>query len=396
MNTGTAAKHRHKYPAPGVYLEEQFREPQRDRFQTGVPVFIGLCKSASLESVSRGRVFSLSLWSHFVHLVGKPYQDCTLAYAVRGFFQNGGSRCYVIVVPDLQPKTLMAAVDIAGKSHNIDLVCVPDLGEHRATGLDLQQLVVNHCEDSGDRFAILDSWRDDKLPAVCAQWSYIDGKNGAIYYPWLEVQGFEHSTVHIPPCGHVAGVYARTDQNRGVHKAPANEVLEGVVSLERHITNKDFEDLDSSLDASRINCLRSFPGRGIRVWGARTLSSDSAWTYVNVRRLFLTAVRWIECHMSGVVFEPNDERLWARIDSELQRYFFGLYRQGALRGRSPKEAYYVKCNAETNPREVVEAGQVIAEIGLAPANPFEFVVVRLIYGASGVTISGPTRPEQNL
>jgi hypothetical protein len=276
--------------------------------------------------------------------------------------------------------------------HNIDLVCVPDLGERRNAALDLQQLVVNHCEDVGDRFAILDSWRDDKPSAVCSQWSYIDGKNGAIYYPWIEVRGFEHSMVLVPPCGHVAGVYSRTDQTRGVHKAPANEVIEGAVSLERHLTLKERQELYPS----RINALLSFPGRGIRVWGARTLSGDNAWTYVNVRRLFLTAVRWIEWHMRGVVFEPNDSRLWAHIDTELRRYFLELFHQGALRGQTPAEGFYVKCNAETNPREVIEAGQVVAEIGLAPTIPFEFVVVRLIYGTSGVSISGPVRPEQNL
>ena len=100
--------------------------------------------------------------------------------------------------------------------------------------------------------------------------------------------------------------------------------------------------------------------------------------------------------MGDVVFEPNDAKLWARIDSELQRYFLDLYRQGALQGRTPAEAYYIKCNAETNPREVIDSGKVVAEIGLAPTTPFEFVIVRLIYGASGVSIKGPARPEQNL
>lgn len=391
MNTGTSAPDRKNgYGAPGVYLEEEFRQPHGDMFCTGVPVFIGLYKSPTETSKPFRRV--LNIWSQFAQHIGKLYQDCTLGYAVRGFFQNGGQRCHVVVVPDLQPKSVQDALDQAVAFHNIDLVCVPDLGEHRNAALDLQQLVVNHCEDVGDRFAILDSWRDDKPSAVCSQWSYIDGKNGAIYYPWIEVRGFEHSMVLVPPCGHVAGVYSRTDQTRGVHKAPANEVIEGAVSLERHLTLKERQELYPS----RINALLSFPGRGIRVWGARTLSGDNAWTYVNVRRLFLTAVRWIEWHMRGVVFEPNDSRLWARIDTELRRYFLELFHQGALRGQTPAEAFYVKCNAETNPREVIEAGQVVAEIGLAPTIPFEFVVVRLIYGTSGVSISGPVRPEQNL
>jgi uncharacterized protein len=392
MNTGTSAKDKDRYSqkAPGVYLEEKFSEPRRDVFSTGVPVFIGLFRSAPGESKPVSRV--LSLWSHFAWLIGKPYQNCTLGYAVRGFFQNGGTQCHVIVLEDLQLHSVQDALDLAATFHTVDLVCVPDLGEQRSAALELQQLVVNHCEDVGNRFAILDSWRDAKPADVCQQWSDIDGKNGAIYYPWIEVGGFDHGTILVPPCGHVAGVYARTDKSRGVHKAPANEVLEGVVKLERHLTNAD----QDALNPNRINCLRSFPGRGIRVWGARTLSGHDAWTYVNVRRLFLTAVRWIEWHMGDVVFEPNDAKLWARIDSELQRYFLDLYRQGALQGRTPAEAYYVKCNAETNPREVIDSGRVVAEIGLAPTTPFEFVIVRLIYGASGVSIKGPARPEQNL
>jgi phage tail sheath protein FI len=135
--------------------------------------------------------------------------------------------------------------------------------------------------------------------------------------------------------------------------------------------------------------LRAFPGRGIRVWGARTLSSDPAWTYVSVRRLFLTACRWIERNMVGAVFEPNDPRLWTRISRELTAYFNDLFRQGALQGRTPQEAFYIKCDAETNPLEIREAGSVITEIGLAPGLPNEFVIVRIIHGASGVTITGP-------
>src|SRR5262249_26078743 len=253
--------------------------------------------------------------------------------------------------------------------------------------------VVSHCERLGDRFAILDSFPGDDSEQAGAQWSEIDGRNGAIYYPWVKVRGFRSDElVTVPPCGHVAGVCARTDYSRGIHKAPANEVLVGVVELERHLTNAEHANLNNR----RINCLRSFPGRGIRVWGARTLSGHDAWTYVNVRRLFLTAARWLEWHMWDVAFEPADARLWARIERELNAYFTGQYRKGALKGKTPQEAFYVKCNAETNPREVYEAGQVVTEIGLAPANPFEFVVVRLIYGLRGVSISGPTRPEQNL
>jgi uncharacterized protein len=327
-----------------------------------------------------------------------PTQECYLAYAVRGFFQNGGRQCYVVVLENWELWGLQEGLEAIVRLNTIDLVCAPDISvphlvKQRTQAFAMQQKVVEHCEKMGDRFAILDSRRGDNEDQVSEQWSEIDGKNGALYYPWLKVRGFDKDeNVAVPPCGHVAGVYARTDQHRGWHKAPANEVLEGVIELERDLTNAE----QAVLNSKRINCLRSFPGRGIRVWGARTLSGHDAWTYVNVRRLFLTAVRWMEWHMLDVVFETHNTELWARIERELNSYFTGLYRKGALKGNTPREAFYVTCNAENNPREICEAGQVVVEIGLAPTNPFEFVVVRLIYGASGVSISGPTRPEQNL
>jgi uncharacterized protein len=381
--------------SPGVYRQKAFRPPHRTEFWTGVPAFLG-AMTATTAKISEPNM--LSLWSHFPKHIGTPTQDCYLAYAVRGFFQNGGRQCYVVVLKNRETSGLEEGLEAIAALNTVDLVCtpdisVPDLVKDRNLAFELQQLVVNHCENLGDRFAILDSRLGDDREQVWTQWSAIDGKNGAIYYPWIKVRGFARDEiVTVPPCGHVAGIYARTDQRRGWHKAPANEVLEGVVELERHVTNAD----QAFLNNKRVNCLRSFPGRGIRVWGARTLSGHDAWTYVNVRRLFLTAVRWMEWNMLDVLFEPHDATLWARIERDLSAYFIGVYRQGALKGNTPQEAFYVKCDAETNPREVYEAGQVVAEIGLAPANPFEFVVVRLIYGASGVSISGPTRPEQNL
>ena len=382
--------------APGVYLQDTFRLPRRSMFSTGVPVFLGLISNPSKSIRQELKELKyvphmLSLWGHFSLHIGTPSHDCWLAYAVRGFFENGGRRCYVVALKDVSIKSLQNALQAISHMNTIDLVCVPDLVRNRDTAFDMQQLVVNHCEAAGDRFAILDSRLGDSNDNVWKQWSAIDGRSGAIYYPWVKVHGFGGEAVLVPPSGSVAGVYARTDHARGVHKAPANEVLQGVLGLERTLSNDD----QAFLNPKRVNCIRSFPGRGIRVWGARTLSGDDAWTYVNVRRLFLTAVRWIKWHMGGAVFEPNDARLWAQIERQLNSYFLKVYRQGALKGRIPQEAFYVKCNAQTNLREFQDLGLVVTEIGLAPAVPYEFVVVRLIHGASGVTISGPVRPEQN-
>jgi len=396
MDKGTSVQGKKpflSYGAPDVYLERVFQLPRRTEFLTGVPVFLGCVSGSDLGSKEPKPIpRMLSLWTHFTrYIVRRPAQDCWLAYAVRGFFENGGRRCYVVVLKDGSAESLQEGLEAIAHHNTIDLVCTPDIVRDREAAFELQQLVVNHCDLAGDRFAILDSRLGDSKEHVWEQWSAIDGKNGALYYPGLRVHGFEGGTALVPPCGYVAGVYARTDISRGVHKAPANEVLQGVLQLERPLSNED----QAFLNPKRVNCIRSFPGRGITVWGARTLSGNDAWTYVNVRRIFLTAVRWIDWHMGDVVFEPNDATLWARIERELNIYFLDVYRKGGLKGRTPEEAFYVKCSAKTNPPELRDLGQVVTEVGLAPAVPYEFVVVRLIHGASGVTISGPVRPEQN-
>ncbi len=162
-------------------------------------------------------------------------------------------------------------------------------------------------------------------------------------------------------------------------------MLNGVLDLALDLTDAQQGDLNPR----GINCLRVLRGRGIRVWGARTLSEEAAWRYVNVRRLFLTAGRWIERHLAAVTFEPHDRRLWARIVRELTVYFTDLAQRGALKGATAQEAFYIKCDDETNPLAVREAGQVVTEIGLAPSVPQEFVVVRILHGSSGISISGP-------
>ncbi len=182
----------------------------------------------------------------------------------------------------------------------------------------------------------------------------------------------------------MAGIYARSDRRVGVHKAPANERLEGALDLSRHLT----EAKVGQLNDMGVNSLRAFPGRGMRVWGARTLAddTDTGVHYVNVRRLLVTMDRWLERFMTTVVFEVNDVRLWVRIMREVGAYCDHLFRQGALKGRTVAEAFYVKCDSETNSRDVIDAGMVVTEIGLAPIVPGEFIVVRMIHGDSGVNI----------
>ncbi|MEU9319768.1 phage tail sheath family protein [Streptomyces sp. NPDC048295] len=266
----------------------------------------------------------------------------------------------------------------------ITMVAVPDLmsayqrGDIDAEGVKAVQLaVISHCEQMGDRVAVLDTppgmnaqrvrtWRNDDAG--------YDSRYATVYYPWLKV--FDPATGQnalVPPSGHVAGVWARSDGERGVHKAPANEVIRGALDLEIRLS-KGEQDL---LNPIGVNCVRAFPGRGIRIWGARTLSSDPAWRYLNVRRLFNYLEESILLGTQWVVFEPNDDRLWSSIRRNVTAFLTEEWRRGALFGRTAEEAFYVKCDRDNNPQESIDLGQVVCEIGVAPVKPAEFVIFRL-------------------
>ena len=183
----------------------------------------------------------------------------------------------------------------------------------------------------------------------------------------------------VPPSGHIAGIYAKTDTERGVHKAPANEVVAGGLEAALRVTKGE----QDTLNPIGVNCIRSFTGRGLRVWGARTLSSDPSWRYINVRRLFNFVEKSIETGLQWVVFEPNDEALWAKVRRDVNAFLTGVWREGALFGGTPEQAFFVKCDAELNPADVRDRGQLFIDVGLAPVKPAEFVVFRLSQWAGG-------------
>ena len=187
----------------------------------------------------------------------------------------------------------------------------------------------------------------------------------------------------VPPCGHVAGIYARSDAKTGVFKAPANEIMEGVLDMGVSLTQNE----QAELNHAGVNCFKSSPTRGIRVWGARTLSVNEHDQFVTTRRLFLTLVRWIEKNMNDLVFENNDSSLWRRIKNRLEGYCYELFQKGALKGHRPEDAYYVKCDRELNNIEIQQLGKVVCEVGLASVVPSEFIVVHITQSASGVTAS---------
>ena len=250
---------------------------------------------------------------------------------------------------------------------------------------DLQGKMIAHCEGAGDRMAILDA-PPNLLPQEILEWRMntagYDSKFATLYYPWIEVMDpLTNQPMLVPPSGHVAGVWCRTDSTRGVHKAPANEVVMGVNGLGFQVTQGE----QGGLNKVGINCIRSFPGRGIRIWGARTLSSDPEWRYINVRRLFNYIAESIMEGTQWSVFEPNDERLWMQLRIAASNFLTRTWREGALFGATPEQAFFVKCDSETNPPDVIEAGQVICEIGIAPVKPAEFVVFRLSQYSAGAS-----------
>lgn len=379
------------YRTPGVYISE-LTVPPSLALRTGVPLFIGYAADGAARDVQ-----SVSRWEEFQPVFGAPATDRYLAYAVRGFFVNGGSHCHVCALERGAPvaralEELFERLAKGGVPGMVDLVCVPEIQLFPAQALELQQMVLDFCRVSavpagGYLFAILDSVKGADTDQVRQQRQSLTGDNGALYYPWIRVADGPLATGGcIPPCGHIAGIFARNDRMYGVHKAPANEVIEEAIDLETILDDRGQGELNSE----NISCLRSFPGRGIRVWGARTVSKDPAWIYVNVRRLFLSICRTIEQKMAEVVFEPNDATLWMRIRRDLGGYLGGLHRMGAFKGEKPEEAYFVKCDAETNSVDLRDQGMLVVVIGLAIAVPGEFILVRIVQSDGGVTVTPDT------
>ncbi|MGH3824083.1 MAG: phage tail sheath family protein [Pseudonocardiaceae bacterium] len=266
---------------------------------------------------------------------------------------------------------------------DIAIVAMPDTArftdqDQAKTAVDL---LIGHCERLRYRMAIVDPPPESSISEVRAFRSQFDTKYAALYYPWLEIldpnqrpdPGAPAPKLLVPPSGYVAGIYARSDIERGVHKAPANEVVLGITRFECNVTY----DQQSVLNPEGINALRFFEGRSNRVWGARTMSSDPEWKYVNVRRLFIFLEHSIDKSTQWAVFEPNNERLWASIRQTIEDFLLVTWLTGALMGTKPEEAYFVRCDRTTMTQNDLDNGRLICLIGVAPTYPAEFVIFRI-------------------
>jgi hypothetical protein len=243
------------------------------------------------------------------------------------------------------------------------------------TDPNVQLSLVAHCELLGSRFAILDLPREaTKVQDVLSHRDLFDSSYCALYNPWLQVfDPLDKRNIFIPPSGTIAGVYSRSDSTRGVQKAPANETLRGVVGLDVQYNNGE-QDI---LNPAGVNLIRAFTGQGIRVWGARTASSNPLWKYINVRRLFIFLESSIKNGSNWVVFEPNTEQLWARVQRTIDAFLTRVWRDGALAGTSPSEAFYINIGRDTMTQDDIDNGRLICVIGVAPVKPAEFVVFRM-------------------
>jgi len=352
--------------------------------------YLGEYFTNTFPPVNAGEVKLCTNFGEFTKFFGDFSTDSgqrNLAHAVFGFFNNGGTRCYVVREKDDSALTTSALKKFEGIDE-IALVATPGITENT-----ISSALVTHCrEQTKDRFAILDCPESVETEGNL-DLTLLDPSNSnkvlpgnsdyaAFYFPWVQV--FDPATkiqfpkgdgkIYVPPSGHIAGVYARVDTERGVHKAPANEVVLGALGLKYKI-GKAQQD---GLNPQGVNCIRDLNGN-IRIWGARTIGGDANadFKYINVRRLFIYLRESIDKGTQWVVFEPNDPALWAKITRNITAFLTNVWRAGALFGNTPQEAFFVKCDAETNPPEVRDLGQVVTEIGVAIVKPAEFVIFRI-------------------
>ncbi len=402
------------YLAPDIYIEEvPLGTRPIQAVGTSTAGFVG---AAPNKDAHLNEAVAIPNWTEFVRqFVAEGSASTPLANAVRGFFDNGGTLCYVCNTGDgpiVGGASGRVGLDVLATIDEIAIVAAPGM-----YGAEVYDALLTHCETLQDRVAILDTPETvdnlnlltqvatatptpsrrrssgdsdaadsgDSAPAATGlRPRQSDNGFGAVYFPWITVRdALSGDLVNVAPSGHVAGIYARTDATRGVHKAPANEIVRGALNVTRRLTR----DEQGILNPVGVNVIRLFTGEGIRVWGARTVApASSEYRYLNVRRLFCMVEESIAASMRWVLFEPNDIPLWKSIERDVTAFLLRLWRDGALQGAAPQQAFFVKCDAETNPQENIDAGIVTTIIGMAPVKPAEFVVFRISQYVGGTEI----------
>jgi len=359
-----------EYLAPGVYIEEvQFGSSPIQGVSTSTAGFVAVTGSGPvlgplLSFVDFERVATTSL-------------GVNLPLAVRGFFENGGQRCFISQIAATDPlESGLADLD----DQAISVICCPD----DATIQNSAAIMAAHCERRKDRICILQS--PQPIVPVATHQPPVPSSYAAYYYPWIRVTSLDgSSTVMVPPCGHVAGVYALTDTARGVWVAPANATLVGVTALSQDLTAAESDTLNSR----GIDVIR--PLQGFRVWGARTTTDqDSDYRYVPVRRFMIFLEQSLYQGLQWAVFEPNGPALWAVVRSSIENFLRNVWRQGALQGSTQQEAFFVRCDLTTMTQNDLDNGRLICIVGIAPVAPAEFVILQI-----GVWTQCPPNPRDH-
>jgi phage tail sheath protein FI len=382
-----------EYLAPGVFVEEtSFRSKSIEGVPTSTTAFVGFTRRGPLAAAHVPKL--LSSFAEFERIYG-GLEDLRfspktnhVAHAVKAFFDEGGRRLYVARVRSPSAKAgesikdWQGALDRLAKLSEVAIVAAPGATERGRLAEPIQSRLVAHAEAAGAwRFAVLDVPRNKTPSEAVAYRQRFDSRNAAFYYPWIQVANPSvkpgdppaSQSLLLPPSGFICGIYARCDVERGVHKAPANEVVRSAMGFERPVTQGEQE----TLNPAGVNCLRFFVGRGNRVWGARTASSDPEWKYVNVRRHLTYLEHCIDRGTQWAVFEPNGERLWASVQSAISDFLYNEWKNGGLLGRKPEEAFFVRCDRTTMTQNDLDNGRLICVIGVAPVKPAEFVTFRI-------------------
>jgi len=387
------------YLTPGVYIQEESTGARPIQpVGTSTAAFLG---EAPLADARTNKAVPVNSWTEFVAIFGGDDPKSThLALAVNGYFLNGGSRCFIVNVGKKGSVSgggkTRSGVAVLEEVDEVTMVAAP--GYTDAISYDA---ILTHCENMGDRVALLDApldvsdtrkllevavaSKDDAAAKSGAKPRPSDRGFGAFYFPSITMRDpfSPKELVDTYPSGFIAGICARTDAQRGVHKAPANEIVRGALNLTYRVTDAEQGDLN----ANGVNVIRLFSREGIRVWGARTLApATSEWRYLNVRRLFNFIEESLAIGLRWAVFEPNDQSLWKSMTRDITAFLMQLWRDGALFGATPQQAFFVKCDAETNPPDSVDQGKVVCVVGIAPVKPAEFIVIRIGQSAAGVEV----------
>ncbi len=390
-----------EYLAPGVYVEEtSFRSKSIEGVSTSTTAFAGFTRRGPLAIARSPRL--LTSFAEFEKLYGgladlrfTPKTN-HVAHAARAFFAEGGRRLYVARVrsPSAKAKESIkdwqGALDKLAVLNDVAIVAAPGSTERGRLADSIQSRLVAHAEAAkAYRFAVLDIPQAKTPSEAAAYRRNYDSKNAAFYYSWIKVPNPSAkpndpqvaSFLTLPPSVFICGIYARCDAERGVFKAPANEVVRSAAGLERQVTQAE----QDTLNPAGVNCLRFFAGKGYRVWGARTASSDPEWKYVNVRRYLIYLEHSIDRGTQWVVFEPNNEPLWANVRRVVSDFLLNEWKNGGLLGRKPEEAFFVRCDRTTMTQNDINAGRLVCLVGVAPIKPAEFVIIRIGQKTAGAS-----------